>query len=187
MVVLARITAPASRTRAAAGASAAAGTSWVAAVPSGTGTPLVAMFSLMVMGTPSSAPLGLALLPARLRRLGFLARALEVGGIERLQPGLPGLDAGDDGVDGLDGREFLALVGGQQVGRGHVVDGHEATYNAPPPDALIRSAMNLVRTGARNRTVIMRNVCMAITKDTSTLVDAAMMAIESEPPGLVAR
>ena len=27
-------------------------------------------------------------------------------------------------------------------------------------------------------TVIMRNVCMAITKDTSTLVDAAMMAIE---------
>ena len=33
----------------------------------------------------------------------------------------------------------------------------------------------------------MRTVCMAITKDTSTLVDAAMMAIESEPPGLVAR
>ncbi len=58
MVVLARITAPASRTRAAAGASAAAGTSSVAAVPSGTGTPLVAMFSLMVMGTPSSAPCG---------------------------------------------------------------------------------------------------------------------------------
>ena len=59
MVVLARMIAPASRTRAAAGASAAAGTSSVAAVPSGTGTPLVAMFSLMVMGTPSSAPCGL--------------------------------------------------------------------------------------------------------------------------------
>ena len=59
MVVLARMTAPASRTRAAAGASSAAGTRSVAAVPSGTGTPLVAMFSLMVMGTPSSAPCGL--------------------------------------------------------------------------------------------------------------------------------
>ena len=33
----------------------------------------------------------------------------------------------------------------------------------------------------------MRTVCMAMTKDTSTLVEAAMMAIESEPPGLVAR
>ena len=58
MVVLARTIAPASRTRAEAGASDAAGTSSVAAVPSGTGTPRVAMFSLMVTGTPSSAPCG---------------------------------------------------------------------------------------------------------------------------------
>src|SRR5258708_22753962 len=58
MVVLLRITAPASRTRAAAGGAAAAGTSAVAAVHSGTGTPLVAIFSLMVIGTPSSGPCG---------------------------------------------------------------------------------------------------------------------------------
>src|SRR3984885_14063549 len=58
MVVLEKITAPASRSRAAGGASVAAGTSLVVAAPSGTGTPLVAMLSLIVTGTPSSAPIG---------------------------------------------------------------------------------------------------------------------------------
>src|SRR5665213_3305206 len=56
MVVLEKITAPASRSRAAGGASAGAGTSLVVAAPSGTGTPLVAMLSLMVTGTPSRVP-----------------------------------------------------------------------------------------------------------------------------------
>src|SRR5215210_5474933 len=58
MVVFEKITAPASRNRAAGGASAAAGTSLVVAAPSGTGTPLVAIFSLIVAGTPSSRPAG---------------------------------------------------------------------------------------------------------------------------------
>src|SRR5438552_2456608 len=58
MVVLEKINAPASRNRAAGGASAAAGTSIVVAAPSGTGTPLVAIFSLIVAGTPSSGPMG---------------------------------------------------------------------------------------------------------------------------------
>src|SRR6202790_2298268 len=58
MVVLEKITAPASRNRAAGGASAAAGTSLVVAAPSGTGTPLVAILSLIVVGTPSSGPVG---------------------------------------------------------------------------------------------------------------------------------
>src|SRR6267378_5012915 len=58
MVVLEKITAPASRNRAAGGASTLAGTSLVVAAPSGTGTPLVAMFSLIVVGTPSSRPIG---------------------------------------------------------------------------------------------------------------------------------
>src|SRR5258708_14954722 len=58
MVVWEKITAPASRNRAAGGASAAAGTSFVVAAPSGTGTRLVAIFSLMVVGTPSSGPIG---------------------------------------------------------------------------------------------------------------------------------
>src|SRR3954470_15518151 len=58
MVVLASRTPPDSRTRAAAGASSAAGTRAVAAVPSGTGVPRVAMFSLSVNGTPSIGPSG---------------------------------------------------------------------------------------------------------------------------------
>src|SRR5580704_3027125 len=58
MVVLEKITAPASRRRAAGGASLAAGTSGTLAAPSGTGTPLVAILSLIVTGTPSSAPTG---------------------------------------------------------------------------------------------------------------------------------
>src|ERR1700743_2567986 len=58
MVVLEKITPPASRKRAAGGASAAAGTSLVVAAPSGTATPLVAIFSLRVAGTPSSGPMG---------------------------------------------------------------------------------------------------------------------------------
>src|SRR3984957_14600515 len=57
MVVLAKITAPASRNRAAGGASTAAGVNGLVAAPSGTGTPLVAMLSLIVTGTPSSAPM----------------------------------------------------------------------------------------------------------------------------------
>src|SRR3977135_4322754 len=61
MVVLEKITAPASRKRAAGGASAAAGTNLVVAVPRGTGTALVATFSLMVTGTPSSGPIGSSL------------------------------------------------------------------------------------------------------------------------------
>src|SRR3984893_17629216 len=58
MVVLEKITAPASRNLAAGGASTAEGTSLLLAAPSGTGTPLVAMLSLMVTGTPSSRPVG---------------------------------------------------------------------------------------------------------------------------------
>src|ERR1700722_823866 len=57
MVVLEKITAPASRNRAAGGASTAAGVNGMVAAPSGTGTPLVAMLSLIVVGTPSSTPM----------------------------------------------------------------------------------------------------------------------------------
>src|ERR1700754_289544 len=58
MVVFEKITAPASRSRAAGGASLSAGTNGALAAPSGTGTPLVAILSLMVTGTPSSTPVG---------------------------------------------------------------------------------------------------------------------------------
>src|ERR1700676_1794961 len=72
MEVLEKITAPASRSRAAGGASTSAGTSLVVAAPSGTGTPLVAMLSLMVTGTPSSGPIGS---PFRQRSVEALAAA----------------------------------------------------------------------------------------------------------------
>ena len=58
IVVLPRMTAPPSRSRAAGGASASAGVSSFAAVPAGSGTPRVAIFSLIVTGTPSSGPAG---------------------------------------------------------------------------------------------------------------------------------
>src|SRR4029078_9235714 len=58
MVVFEKITAPASRRRAAGGASRSAGTCLTLAAPSRTGTPLVAILSLMVTGTPSSTPIG---------------------------------------------------------------------------------------------------------------------------------
>src|ERR1700694_2221994 len=58
MVVLEKMTAPASRKRAAGGASAAGGTRLVVTAPRATGTPLVAIFSLTVAGTPSSGPTG---------------------------------------------------------------------------------------------------------------------------------
>jgi hypothetical protein len=55
---LASSTAPASRQRAAGGASSAAGVSNDAAVPTGIGVPRVAMFSFKVPGTPSSGDSG---------------------------------------------------------------------------------------------------------------------------------
>src|SRR3981081_3495247 len=58
MVVLEKITAPASRNRAAGGASATDRMSLVVAAPRGIGTPFVAIFSLIVTGTPSSGPIG---------------------------------------------------------------------------------------------------------------------------------
>src|SRR5436305_4684344 len=57
MVVLEKITAPASRTAAIGGASTGEGTSLPLAAPSGTGTPFSAILSLIVTGTPSSGPI----------------------------------------------------------------------------------------------------------------------------------
>src|SRR5256885_8033496 len=54
ILVLAKRMAPASRSRAAGGASSGAATWGVAAVPTGVGSPRVAMLSLTVAGTPSS-------------------------------------------------------------------------------------------------------------------------------------
>src|ERR1700730_10079863 len=58
IVVLPSRTQPASRSRAAGGASAALGVMSPAAVPTGVGMPATAMLSLMVTGTPSSAESG---------------------------------------------------------------------------------------------------------------------------------
>ena len=60
-------------------------------------------------------------------------------------------------------------------------------FFASGPAGLVCMTMYLVSIGPRNSTAIRRTVCIAITKETSTLLDAAMIAIEFEPPGLVAR
>ena len=76
MVVLANRIAPASLRRAAGGASASAGVMSLAAVPTGVGSPLVAMLSLTVTGTPSSGPIGSALIQrASEARASFSARS----------------------------------------------------------------------------------------------------------------
>ena len=111
MVVLPSTTAPASRMRAAGGASALAGVRSVAAVPSGTGTPRVAMFSLMVAGTPSSVAAGrqrLALQPARLGFAGGGQRAFGIQRVGGFQAGFPALDVRQHGAGGFDGDRVLA-------------------------------------------------------------------------------
>jgi hypothetical protein len=72
---LEKMIAPASRNRAVGGASCAAGTSGIAAVPSGTGTPFEAMFSFTVTGTPSSGPIGAPFAQRSSRRRLRCARA----------------------------------------------------------------------------------------------------------------
>ena len=111
--------------RAAGGASAGAGVSSVAAVPSGTGTPLVAILSLMVIGTPSSAPCGS---PCRQRasdRLARRQRAFRVEPVGRLQMRLPSRDAVEDGADHLDRRKRLCAISREEVEGGQVVKRHE--------------------------------------------------------------
>jgi len=63
---------------------------------------------------------------------------------------------------------------------------------APPPHTEFsrsyrRSAIKRAIRGDTRSTSTSRAVCMAMTKGTSTLVEAAMIATVSAPPGLVAR
>ena len=71
-----------------------------------------------------------ALLPALFGGLGGLADASEVRRVKRLDLRLPSLDVLDHGVDDFDGRQFLGLVGGQQVAGSHVMkSGHGDTLD----------------------------------------------------------
>ncbi len=121
MVVLEKITAPASRNRAAGGASAGAGVSLLVAAPSGTGTPLVAMLSLIVTGTPSSVPTGLAVLPALGRSLCGRARAFGIEGVQRLDVRLPHRDMRQHVLQHFGRRELLGPKARDQVDGGEVV------------------------------------------------------------------
>lgn len=49
------------------------------------------------------------------------------------------------------------------------------------------AAKNRVIGGPNSSTATNRAICMAITNEASTLLEAAMIATESAPPGLVAR
>src|SRR6218665_238829 len=128
------MTAPAARMRAAGGASAAAaGAGASAAVPNGVGSPSVAMFSLIVPGTPSSALSGAprsprASLARACARAGSGGRrevgcrggpgGKKVGG---LQMRLPTRDMRQHGLRDLDRRQLALAVGGHQGVGGQVV------------------------------------------------------------------
>src|SRR5690349_19399843 len=112
MVVLPRMTQPASRARAAGGASAGwGGASSLARVPIGEGSPLVAMFSLRVSGTPSSGESGR---PAR-------QRGLAADPVHRVQLRLAGGDALEGSARGFDGRELASRVGLRKCAGGQFV------------------------------------------------------------------
>jgi hypothetical protein len=84
-------------------------------VPAGIGSPRVALFSLMVAGTPSSGPS--ASPPACFRGARLLERGFgpeEPGG---LQLGLAALDLRDDGLRDFDrGQAPVAVGGGEFLG-----------------------------------------------------------------------
>ena len=130
MVVLEKMIAPASRSRAAGGASFSAGTSLTLAAPSGTGTPLVAMLSLIVTGTPSSAPDRLALLPALGRGLGGLARAVGIERVERLEVRLPRRDVRQHVLQHFRRRELLGAIARDQIDGGEIVQRGDFLFDA---------------------------------------------------------
>src|ERR1700729_154876 len=78
-------------------------------------------------------------------------------------------------------RHPTELIFGDQLAQVGVLSEIFATFLA------IRSATNRDKAGPMIRTSIKRAICCAITNPTSTLGDAAIMATESAPPGLVAR
>ena len=111
--------APASRIRAAGGASSAAGSSVRAAVPSGTGVPLVAMFSLIV-DRDAVERQGLAFRPAPGRCRRVRQGALGIERVEGVELGLAARDPVEHGAHRLDRREALCRVGGKERDGGEI-------------------------------------------------------------------
>src|ERR1700728_1832248 len=105
IVVLEKMMLPASRSRAAGGASLAAGTSLVVAVRSGTATPGRDIV-LDGDGNAVERPHRLALLPALGRGLGSGARAVGIERVKRLDVGLPQRDMRQQIVEHFAGREL---------------------------------------------------------------------------------
>ena len=143
IVVLPNNTQPASRTRAAGGASEALGAMSPAAVPKGVGMPLVAMLSLIVIGTPSIALSGLrrrqrsceaaAIASAPAASMTYIALILL----------LPGIDAGQRRARHLDRRELSGAIGGRQLVGGKVVKcahGSRSLIRRGPKGTILLSA-----------------------------------------------
>jgi hypothetical protein len=63
----------------------------------------------------------------------------------------------------------------------------DLSYLDNPGQFFVHRATPLANAGPTSSTRMNRAICMAITNGTSTLEEAAMIATESAPPGLVAR
>src|SRR5881275_1390635 len=100
VVVLPRMIAPVSRSRAVAGASSASGTGSTRCEPRRVGKPRIKMRSLIVTGTPSSGPCG-----ARGRH-----RAVPIDDAEGVELRLQLVEAGEQSLRSLDRRQFLFPV-----------------------------------------------------------------------------
>ncbi len=99
--------------------------SGIAAVPSGTGTPFVAMLSFTVTGTPSSGPFGAPFAQRSVEACGFGARALRIVGVERLDVRLPARDVRFDIGEDLGRRNGFRAITRKQLDGAKVMEfGH---------------------------------------------------------------
>ena len=116
MVVLPRMTQPASRTRAVGGESSSDNRSRsAAAVPTGAGMPRTATLSLMVIGTPSKGERGCPGTPAPLGFLGGPHGPFPVDQEHRVDGRLDRLDPRQDRRHDLDRRQLALPIGGAEM------------------------------------------------------------------------
>ena len=117
VVVLPRITAPASRSRATAGPSSVSGTGSIIREPRRVGNPRISTRSLIVTGTPSSGPSGAPVAPALFRGTRRGQRAVAVDHAERVELRLQRLDPVQQRLGRLDRRQRLRAIQLDQVER----------------------------------------------------------------------
>src|SRR5262249_43099292 len=122
---------------------------------------------------------GCALFARELRRPAWVALTVVVGAAAGMLLYASQRKLGDEWLLYTAWQPAVAFGIGSGLARGQ-------TRRVCPPYP-VRSAMKRARGGPASSTMAKRTVCRAITKDRSAVLEAAMMATESMPPGLVAR